>query len=159
MKKTFLLPAFMAFTLPFAAQGDTFDTGAGILTIPSVTVGANTYVNVSVRLDRYAVLAATGPASGVSVPCDGSANLAEAKISAIGPGMGFDQVRQLLGCDYNPALTVTSGGLVRFMWATPALDVWVKVFFGATALTVPTASDVAKSGSPYPVCDSRHICI
>lgn len=158
MKNNLLFLAVAAFALPLSSPADTFDGGTGVLSIPSVTVGTNTYVNVLVRLDRYAVLAATGPVSGGGVPCDGAANLSYAKVSAVGVGMTLDQVSQVLGCDFNPSQTATVGGLVRYMWATPSLDVWVKVFFNAATLKVSSLVDTSKIGIIHPVCSSGEVC-
>ncbi len=125
-----------------SAQADTFDANTQILTIPFVTVGANTYSNVAVQINSYSVLSS-------NVNCDNSNNLTANKAKLLAHPMTLNQIKQILGCDYNPVFTTTKGTLTRLIWTTPTLDNWIKIYINQSTLQMAQNGEIYEQTGNY----------
>jgi len=144
--KSFLTKITFALTIlttnTITAQADTFDTNSQILTIPFVTVGTNTYTNVVIQLNSYSILS-------TNTGCDNTGNLTTNKAKILAPPMSLNQIKQILGCEYNPILTTTTGTLTRIIWTTPTLDNWIKIYINQNTLQIATTNEIYTQTGSY----------
>ena len=159
MKSLFLL--FILFACGFSsatAVADTFDPKTNILTMGSITVGNQKYLNVAVKLDQFTVLDAGSSAplvSGVSETC-GEENFTIDKYNVIQVGMSLQQVSQILGCQFDDryglepvVFSKTELPIVNYVWVVGAsatnLGSMLIVHFVESDLTVSGWNDNFKT--------------
>jgi hypothetical protein len=157
MKKYFLSLLLLAsgFHAGFSCA-NTFDPVTNILTMDSVTVGNQQFVNVVVRIDQFAVLGAGNSypvEDGILETCQAE-NLTTDRFGAIQVGMTVDQVTQIIGCKYRRS-TALSEGRFSINWGFTVfededgivtLDSWkkynIRVTFDETYRVTPSFDSV-----------------
>ncbi len=136
MRKYFFI-CFTALLLFFSVNAyatDTYNTANSYLSIDAVIINGIKYNNVVLQL-LSANLISMGSYAPVTVSATCSdSNFTNAIFNAITAGMTKSQVTQTIGCNNDPALTVTYGNIMvtnSWMTITPSPKL-IQVFFDGT---------------------------
>ncbi len=113
-----MLKKFVALSVSLACcaaamAANSFDPATNTLSLDSVVVGNQTFSNVVVRIDSYAIksVGSSAPSAAVASTCS-AANFSLSAYNAIAAGQSVTQVNQIMGCQYTPALTIAVGNEV-----------------------------------------------
>lgn len=147
MKKNlirFLLLGVASMCAPLAAA-DSYDPSTNRLTIDSIQVGGTVYTGVVVTVGSViSVGGSKQVASSVSATCT-AANITTASFNAIQEGMSVEQVNQVMGCQYTPALTLKGPTFVVYSWAIPSTTTYITVWFDSSGSKVTRLGGSASS--------------
>lgn len=100
------------------AQTAVYDAATRNLSIPSVQAGDRIYSNLVVRIDSMAVISvgSSSPVGSVVAEQCVDANFTTSAYNAITENMTVDQVNRVMGCKFDPTMTLRSTDYIIYVW-------------------------------------------